>query len=135
MAEAQAREDADWSHQVALGAESPSEIALVAEMDSRLVGLTWSRVDTSDSRRAHLYQMWVDPQFRCRGVGRQLLGAAIRWAASMSAGVMVLSATCGDTAAKHLYGSVGFEPFGAPEPLRPGSNLLVQPMQLTLRAA
>ncbi len=135
FAEAQAREDADWSRQVASGAESPSEIALVAEVDSELVGLAWSRIDTSDCGRAYLYQMWVGPDFRRLGVGRKLLGAVIGWVASVNARFIVLSVTCGDTSATRLYASAGFEPFGVPEPLRPGSKLLVQPMQLDLRAA
>ena len=135
FAEAQAREDADWSRQVASGAESPSEIALVAEVDSELVGLAWSRIDTSDSGRAYLYQMWVGPDFRRLGVGRKLLGAVTDWVASVNAHFIVLSVACGDTPATRLYASAGFEPFGVPEPLRPGSKLLVQPMQLDLRAA
>jgi ribosomal protein S18 acetylase RimI-like enzyme len=135
LAEAQARGDADWSRRVAAGAESPSEIALVAEKDSRLVGLAWSRIESSDPHHAHLYQMWVDPEFRGLGAGRKLLGAAIHWAASVNARRIVLSVTCGDTPATRLYASAGFEPAGHPEPLRPGSDLLVQPMQLDLRAA
>src|SRR5262245_53616581 len=67
LADAQARGDEDWSRQVASGAESPSEIALVAETDAQLVGLAWSRIDDSDPHRAHLYQMWVDPGFRGLG--------------------------------------------------------------------
>jgi ribosomal protein S18 acetylase RimI-like enzyme len=135
LVEAQARADADWSHQVASGSESPFEIALVAEMDSRLVGLAWSRIDPSAPDRAFLYQLWVEPELRRRGAGRRLLGAAIRWATSANARAMVLSVTCGEMAAIHLYESAGFEPFGALEPLRVGSERLVQPMQLDLRAS
>ncbi len=135
LADARARGDEDWSRQVALGAESPSEIALVAEMHSQLVGLVWSRIDDSDPHRAHLYQMWVDPDFRGLGAGRELLASAIRWVASVNARVIVLSVTCGDTPATRLYGNAGFEPVGHPEPLRPGSDILAQPMQLELRGA
>jgi ribosomal protein S18 acetylase RimI-like enzyme len=79
--------------------------------------------------------MWVDPNFRGLGAGRELLSTAIRWAIGVHARVMVLSVTCGGSAAMHLYKSAGFEPIGDPEPLRSGSSLLVQPMQLDLRAA
>src|SRR5882672_6858237 len=37
LAQAQARDDADWSSQVARGAHSRSEIALVADSESRLI--------------------------------------------------------------------------------------------------
>ena len=135
LAQAQARDDADWSSQVARGAHSPSEIALVADSDSRLVGLAWSGIDTSDPHRAWLTQMWVDPNLRGLGTGRQLLGAVVRWAVGVDARLIVLSVTCGDTSARRLYTRSGFEPMGQPEPLRPGSHLLVQPMQLSLRSA
>lgn len=134
LSEALVRTDADWSRQVASGAESPSEVALVAELDSRLVGLVWSRIDSLDPQRVHLYQMWVEPDFRGVGVGRKLLGAAIQWAVSVNARVIALSVTCGDSPATRLYTSAGFEPVGHHEPLRPTSDLLVQPMQLELRA-
>jgi ribosomal protein S18 acetylase RimI-like enzyme len=104
-------------------------------MDAQPVGLAWSRIDDLDPYRVHLYQMWVDPDFRGLGAGRELLGAAIRWAVSVHARVIVLSVTRGNSAAMHLYKSAGFETIGDPEPLRPGSNLLVQPMQLDLRSA
>jgi len=135
LAEAQARDDSAWSRQVARGAESSAEIALVAESEARWVGLAWCGIDAEDRHRAWLAQMWVDPSFRSVGTGRQLLDAAIRWAAQLDARVMVLSVTCDNTAATRLYASAGFRPVGAPEPLRPGSNLLAQPMRLDLRGA
>jgi len=102
LAQAQARADADWSRQVARGADSGAEIALVAEIRSHLVGLAWSGIDTSNPDRVWLTQMWVEPSFRARGTGRRLLVAAIRWAASVNARFMVLSVTCGDTPATRL---------------------------------
>jgi ribosomal protein S18 acetylase RimI-like enzyme len=107
----------------------------VAEVGSQLVGLAWSRIDDSDPRRVHLYQMWVDPGFRGLGTGRKLLAAALSWAHRVGARLMVLSVTCGNSPATRLYVGAGFVAIGHPEPLRPSSNLLVQPMQLDLRAA
>jgi GNAT superfamily N-acetyltransferase len=79
--------------------------------------------------------MWVDPVFRRAGVGGALLDTAIHWAAGVGARVMRLSATCGATSAARLYARAGFKPVGPPEPIRPGSAILVQPLQLELRAA
>ena len=134
LADALAREDAAWARQVSSAAEAPFETALVAESGSRLIGLLWSRIDPSDPDRAQLYQMWVEPEFRRMGTGSKLLDAAIGWAASVKARVVELSVTCGDSAARHLYESAGFEPVGPREPLRPGSDLTVQSMELDLRA-
>ena len=132
LAEARAREDGDWSQQVSAAADSPSQIALVAELDSGLVGLAWSRIDDSDRERAHLYQMWVAPEVRGLGVGRMLLDGAVHWAAGEGVRLLVLSVTYGASAAERLYERAGFEPSGAREPLRAGSDLQVQPMQLAL---
>jgi hypothetical protein len=56
------------------------------------------------------------------------------WARASNARSLALSVTCGSVPAERLYTAAGFTPAGAPEPIRPGSPLLVQPMQLELRA-
>lgn len=132
LAQAQARTDTDWSNQVTSGAESPAQIALVAEIGLRLVGLAWGGIDSTDPRRVYLTQMWVDPGFRGIGVGRKLLGNIIGWARSVNAELVLLSVTSGNSSAKRLYKNAGFEPVGRSEPLRPGSDLLMQPMRLEL---
>jgi GNAT superfamily N-acetyltransferase len=98
------------------------------------VGLAWARIDPAEPDRAYLYQMWVAPPFRRLGVGRMLLAAATAWARASNARSLALSVTCGSVPAERLYTAAGFTPAGAPEPIRPGSPLLVQPMQLELRA-
>jgi GNAT superfamily N-acetyltransferase len=74
----------------------------------------------------------LEPELRRLGVARALLDAAVRWAAGANARSVALLVTCSQTAAERLYERAGFEPDGAPEPLRPGSSLLVQPMRLDL---
>jgi GNAT superfamily N-acetyltransferase len=82
----------------------------------------------------YLYQMWVDPTARRSGIGRMLLDAAIAWATGANARFLRLSVTWGDTPAARLYAASGFRPRGDPEPIRPGATLMVQPLQLELRA-
>lgn len=132
LADARQLEDADWARRTASGAESPTEIALVAELDSQLVGLTWSRIDPADPGVAQLYQMWVEPGLRGRGVGASLLDAAVRWASGAGARFLELSVTCGNSTALRLYERAGFVSFGRREPLRAGSELEVQPMRRRL---
>lgn len=130
-----AQPDADWSKRLASGALSPFELPLVGEVGAEAAGLAWARIDPALRGRAHLYQMWVDPSFRRLGIARRLLDAAIDWAERADARSLFLSVTCGMTPAARLYAGAGFVPAGDPEPLRPGSPLLVQPMQLVLRGA
>ena len=81
---------------------------------------------------ADLFQVWVAPERRGRGVGWMLLDAVVVWAREAGAGHLALEVTCGDTAAMRLYRRAGFSCAGDPLPLRPGSPLLKQPMWLPL---
>lgn len=81
---------------------------------------------------AHLYQMWVAPAHRGRGIGRELLDAVIEWARAAGARAVELGVTCGNTPASRLYARAGFVPASDPGPLRPGSTLLAQPMRLVI---
>jgi GNAT superfamily N-acetyltransferase len=84
---------------------------------------------------AHLYQVWVAPEHRGRGAARGLLAAAAAWARAAGAHTLALDVTCGDTPAMRLYTRAGCRPAGAPQPLRPGSALRVQPLRLPLTEA
>jgi len=131
----QSRSDADWASRLV-----PDEVAwnlpLLAEMEGKAVGLAWGRIVKADPAVAHLYQVWVAPEYRGLGIGRLLIEAVIAWAranrGSGSTRLLELGVTCGDTPARRLYESVGFQAVGAPEPLRPGSSLMGQTMQLKL---
>jgi ribosomal protein S18 acetylase RimI-like enzyme len=125
--------DAHWSARLASGAESPSDLPLVAESGGELLGLLWGRNDSSEPEVVHLYQMWVAPAARGTGIGRMLLDAAVAWAGERGARRVLLSVACGDTPAARLYARRGFEPAGDAEPLRAGSDLRVQPLVLRLR--
>jgi predicted N-acetyltransferase YhbS len=125
--------DDTWSARLASAADA--DLPLVAEADGELVGLTWGRIDASEPDVAHLFQMWVAPSHRGLGAGRQLLDIVIRWTQASNARYLDLGVTCGDTPAMRLYTRAGFKPAGDPEPLRPGSTMLAQPMRLDLRQA
>lgn len=105
-------------------------LPLVARLAGESVGLAWGRIEESAPEAAHLYQMWVAPEARGAGVGRRLLQAVVDWAIASNARSLSLCVTRGDTPATRLYRAAGFEPVGAEEPLRPGSELLAQSMTL-----
>ena len=130
LPEDRARPDTEWSARLAGAAGF--DLPLIAEADGEPVGLAWGRIDASAPDVAHLYQMWVAPSHRRLGAGRLLLDAVIRWAKAANVRSLALGVTCGDTPAMRLYVRAGFKPAGAPEPLRPGSTLLAQPMRLDL---
>lgn len=126
------REEEDWKSRLARGATSAHDLPLVAEVDRQPVGLAWARIDALDQTVAHLFQVWVAPTHRHLGVAHALLHAAIAWARAAHAQRLVLDVTCGNTPAERMYRRAGFVSMGDPQPLRPGSALLSQSMQLEL---
>jgi len=122
------RPDEEWKARLA-DIDDRYSLPLVAFWDEEPVGLAWGRIEPDFTERADLYQMWASPEHRGRGIGRALLQAVIEWA-SDRAKYIVLGVTLGNDAAIGLYRGAGFEAFGEPEELRPGSDKLSQNMKL-----
>jgi len=120
-----------WKSRVS-GLSSETDLPLFAAHDGRLVGLAWGKFESPGEPAAHLFQMWVAPEARGLGIGRWLVESVIDWAKSNGARSLELAVTVGNTGARRLYESAGFEPVGDPVPLRPGSDLLEQNMVLDL---
>lgn len=78
--------------------------------------------------KMHLWGMYVTPSHRGRGLGEQLLAAAIDHARSLS-GVdwIFLGVTSAAPAARRLYERAGFEIWGTePDALRAGNSSVVE---------
>jgi ribosomal protein S18 acetylase RimI-like enzyme len=132
LAVEQTKPDEYWAARLSSAASSPWQLPLVAEAGSDLVGLVWGWIDPSMPETAHVFQMWVDPQTRGMGCGSTLLDALLAWARDAKVSAVVLRVTCGDTPALRLYARAGFTSVGDPQPLRPGSRVLAQPMRCDL---
>jgi ribosomal protein S18 acetylase RimI-like enzyme len=126
--------EADWIGRAAPPADSPPCINLIAELGEEPVGLAYACLDAADPGRANLYAMWVDPSARRSGLGRAIVERVADWALSAGAERLVLEVTEGNRAALGLYEREGFALTGERSPLRPGSSLYVQAMQLDLLA-
>jgi ribosomal protein S18 acetylase RimI-like enzyme len=128
-----ARTDDEWATRLSQGASSAHQLPLLGEVDSEPAGLAWVRLnDEAGENAAHVYQMWVAPNHRRRGVGRALLDAAVDWARSVGASALVLHVTSGNSEAARLYEAAGFAPTGSEQPLRPGSELRSRGMRRAL---
>ncbi|MCW1968286.1 MAG: GNAT family N-acetyltransferase [Anaerolineae bacterium] len=132
FADAIQQRDDFWIARVSARQAAAKQLPLLAETDGQAVGLAWGHIADADPSCAHIFQVWVAPSHRGLGVGQQLIMRISDWANSHQAEYLDLSVTCGDTPAVRLYRRLGFEPYGEPQPLRPGSALLVQPMRLRL---
>lgn len=134
LAQAQERAPEAWAARLAEAAVSGKDYPLIAEIDGEPAGLAWAMVSGSDPVLVELFQVWVAPEARGRGIAAALLQEVTRWARTTGAAAIQLDVTCGDTAAVRLYRRAGFQEIGAPAPFREGSALLSQVMRLALDA-
>jgi len=74
------RSDTEWASRLASGVNSSWDFPIVAEIDSRPIGLAWGRIEESNPALANLYQLWVHPNYRRFGAGQLLLEAVTTWA-------------------------------------------------------
>ena len=128
-----ARPDGDWEDRLVAGVTAVGQLPIVALVAETPVGLAWGRVDERDATVAHLFQVRVSPEHRGRGVGRSITNAVIEWARGLGLLALWLGVTPSDPAALRLYRRAGFVEAGDPRPLRPGSSVSCQPMQLPLQ--
>jgi GNAT superfamily N-acetyltransferase len=126
------RADTEWTERVRIAGTSGKDCALFAQLARVPSGLVLAKADASDPHTVNLFQMWVAPEARDRGLGGALLNAAIDWARHYGAHFTKLGVTWGDTPAVRLYRRAGFREMGATEPLREGSEVLAQTMVLSL---
>ena len=127
------RTDENWSTRIAAAVSGNLDRALFAIKGEQVCGLVWCKLSASEAGVADIYQMWVDPAARGQGAGHALLTQALAWAKSSGARRVRLGVTAADSPAMRLYQSQGFCSVGALEPLREGSELMAQAMELEWR--
>jgi GNAT superfamily N-acetyltransferase len=109
------------------GWEGARNALFVAERGAEWIGMAvGSR--TGDEPDAHLYGMWVDPEWRARGIGGRLVDRVLGWARSWGAGSVILAVTETNADAAAFYERLGFVDTGDRHPLREGSDLTARIM-------
>jgi ribosomal protein S18 acetylase RimI-like enzyme len=134
LAQQQKWPDTLWKMRLEAGIFSEDACPLLAQCDGGPAGLIWGKIE-GGKPDVHVYQVWVAPAYRGRGVGRALLDAVIDWSRAKNARAIHLSVALNAAAATRLYLRAGFIAIGAPHPLREGSPLLSQSMYLPLNPA
>lgn len=122
-AEAQALTEDSWRQR----AEGSAPILVVLE-DGRGVAMG-GVFAPPDSAVAYVWGMWTAPEARGRRYGSGLLTDLVNWCRDRDLGVR-LHVTEGNQVARRLYLVHGFKPTGVWEPLRQGSALRVEELQL-----
>jgi ribosomal protein S18 acetylase RimI-like enzyme len=132
-AEESQRADEAWAARLAAPALGNYQQGwpLAAVVDGVPAGLAWVKLDGAGATTASIYQVWVAPEARGRGVGAALLDAAIDWARTRRATAVRLDVTVDIGAAERLYRRMGFVDVGAPVPMA-GRDTFEQAMVLPL---
>ena len=125
-------EPEQWKSRLRITPPIQDAVALAAIDDSSFIGLLSCVIREVDPSSGYLYQMWVSPEYRGRGVGAALVDRVKVWAVTRNIEYLLLSVTTINTEAISLYESVGFVSDGNTEPLREGSDLHSQSMKLKL---
>lgn len=128
LTSAEAVMDALWQSRLIAAAQGELDDPLVAELDGQPVGMLWAKVDRDDLGAVDLFQVWVAPEARGRGVGAELIRTAVEWAAARGSREVRLSVTCGETPARRLYEREGFVAVGEPAPRQGQVGLMEQKM-------
>ena len=113
--------EASWRQRLA------SWSRFVAEVDGQVVGVVGAGIGEF-SGSAALTSLWVDPEFRGRGLGTALIQAVEDWARTKKLQQVLLWVTEANKAAEHLYVHLGFTRTGRVSEVRPGEPALEHEM-------
>jgi ribosomal protein S18 acetylase RimI-like enzyme len=103
-----------WEQRTRENAEGQRSIAFVLEP---WAGMAVGAVHEDEPGIAHLYGMWVAPEARGSGAGRELVAAVLGWAADRGARRIVAQVSEDNAAAMRLYLATGFADTGERDPL------------------
>lgn len=85
----------------------------VESTEGEVLGFSRHGEDPADSRRGHVYSLYVHPRAAGRGIGKALLDHDLRLLAQRGLTTVTLWVFEQNQAARNLYSSFGFEPDGA----------------------
>jgi ribosomal protein S18 acetylase RimI-like enzyme len=104
----------EWSHRDVDPEKEDAEVreyvgrhlALVAEADGVPVGFALAKLETP--RICHLSDIYLRPDWRSKGLGRDLMAAAVHWGEARGAEVMTLEVLASNAPARAFYAQLGF---------------------------
>jgi GNAT superfamily N-acetyltransferase len=120
----------DWAID---GAEG-SSFTVLAHDDDRWIAMAMGAPHRDHPGEAGLFAMWVAPDARRAGIGRELVEHVVRWARSQAFPVLRLRVTRSNDGAMRLYERCGFIDEGVRLPLRDGSGVMTTSMTMDLSA-
>ena len=107
------RSDDDWMRLTNQYASDPNSITFFAFENEILCGMAACVIDANE---AEMYAVWVDPGYRRKGVGRELIEFAIAWSQLHGAAKLNVGVFDDNPGALAFYRSAGFEDSGRIKP-------------------
>lgn len=103
--------DREWQDRARASGRADALLIVVGVLEPQLVGMALGVL--GDDGVTNLYGVWVDPAYRRRGYGRQLVEWLIGWARAKGQSVLRLQVVEGNAEAIALYERMGFRRTGA----------------------
>jgi ribosomal protein S18 acetylase RimI-like enzyme len=129
LADTLAQTDEGWTRWATVTATGDRHIMYVAEDAGNWIGIVGGMRGASDvDEVAELISLWVDPAYRERGLGRQLVEHVIAWAGDHGMRRLELWVTEHNAAAIDLYMRNGFRKVGETQPFPSDASLSEQRM-------
>jgi GNAT superfamily N-acetyltransferase len=136
LAEERDADEARWRGWITGEGWAGDVATFIAEAPGPLLGMATGYRPDDRPTTGWLFAMWVRPERRGEGIGRQLVTAVEEWAASLDIDELLLHVTDGNDGAVRFYASCGFvATSAAPEPLREGSDLVARTMRRLVGSA
>jgi GNAT superfamily N-acetyltransferase len=133
LAETEALSTEDWDHRARGNATGDVAIMFVAEVQGAWIGLAGGMFDQdAHPRTVILFSMWVNPAYRRKRIGRELVHRVMEWSRLRGADRIALWVTENNNAAINLYASCGFTTSDDRQPLPSNPSYLEQRMVLDL---
>ncbi len=122
----EAFDDDEWRRRVTTNAW------FLARADGATVGLACGIPEPDDGAGRHLVGMWIEPEFRGRGLADLLVAAVMAWARREGATFLALWVVDGNDRALGLYERLGFEASGERQPLPGRPEVMESRMRLLI---
>ncbi len=87
--------------------ESLADISLIAEINEKIVGYIFSRIEYGDT--GHIISIAVDPRWRRRGIGKALMLEAMKLLKNAGCESVYLEVRVSNHIAINLYRNLGFK--------------------------
>jgi len=122
---------ANWQRRAADGAVLHDRAVFVAIAGHRPIGMVFVRC-AMPPEPAFLGGMWVNPEFRRRGVGRLLVQRALHFLRLAGQTEVSLWVARGHDGVRIFYRALGFRDTGATGALRAGSDIVIDELRYSL---